>query len=499
MNSFICAPITESDPEAYLAAITKAAQSVDVIELRMDYLDHDGCQAVLKALPELADGKRLLLTFRPRQQGGKRDLSLQDRQNFWHDLPPEVVNAITFADFEFDLVESLANESPLIPWGKVICSWHDFGGTPNDLMARYDLMARTPAAIIKIATMANRIGDSLHIFELVEYAQNKKPVIALAMSLPGLATRVLSLSRGALLTFGSLKPGSESAAGQPTVAELRDLYRVKQLTRDSEIYGVIGNPVGHSRSPLMHNAALPALNRDGVYLPFEVDDAASFIRDFLHPKTKKLDWNLRGVSVTIPHKLTVMPHLNWIEDTAKAIGAVNTIVVKENEIHGYNTDVIGAMKPLDQITDVRDARVAVIGAGGSARAICYGLSQRNADVTIYTRDTRKAQPLADEFKTTLAALDSFIGQADIIINCTPIGMHGHSEGQSPLKAGSLRRVKLVYDLIYTPEETLLLRDAKAADCQTLGGLAMLVGQAVEQFRLWTGAEPPVNVMWQALR
>ncbi|MEO6725142.1 MAG: shikimate dehydrogenase [Blastocatellia bacterium] len=499
MNSFICAPITETQPEAFLAAIAGAAQSADVIELRMDYLDADGCSVVLNRLLEVASGKRLLLTFRPREQGGLRDLSLQDRQGFWRSLPQAITRTITFADFEFDLIESFADEQPPIPWQKVICSWHDFGGTPNDLIARYDRMARTPAAIIKIATMANHIGDSLRIFELIDHAKDKKPVIALAMSLPGIATRILSLARGALLTFGSLKPGSESAAGQPTIAELRDLYRVKQLTRNSEIYGIIGKPVGHSRSPLMHNAALAALNRNGVYLPFDVDDAPVFIRDFLHPKTKKLDWNLHGVSVTIPHKLAVMPHLDWIDDTAKAIGAVNTIVVKGNEIHGYNTDVIGAMKPLDQITDVRDARVAVIGAGGSARAICYGLSQRNADVTIFARDTRKAQPLADEFKTTLAALDSFNGQADIIINCTPIGMHGHSEGQSPLKAESLRGVKLVYDLIYTPEETLLLRDAKATGCQTLGGLAMLVGQAVEQFRLWTGLEPPIGVMWQALR
>jgi len=275
-------------------------------------------------------------------------------------------------------------------------------------------------------------------------------------------------------------------------------YRVKQLTRDSDIYGIIGNPVGHSRSPLMHNAALAELSRDGVYMPFEVDDAAVFLRDFLHPKTKRMDWNARGVSVTIPHKVAAMPHLDWIDDTAKTIGAVNTVVVKGDELHGYNTDVIGAMKPLDQMLDDRNARVAVIGAGGSARAICYGLRERGADVTVYARDTRKARSLADEFNTNLAALASFDGRADIVINCTPIGMHGHSEEQSPLQAESLRGVKLVYDLIYTPEETALLRDAKAAGCQTLGGLAMLVGQAIEQFRLWTGMEAPADVMWRAV-
>ena len=500
LNQFICVPITETNPEAFLAAITEAAQSADVVELRLDYLTASDCTTVLEKLPALADGKNLLLTFRPREQGGQRDLSLPDRQTFWRNLPPELVRAIHFADFEFDLVESFSQQSP-VPWEKVICSWHNFSETPDDLLARYDRMAVTPAAVVKIATMANGIGDCLRTFELIDYAKGKKPVIALAMSLAGLATRVLSLSRGALLTFGSLRRGAESAAGQPTVSDLRDLYRIKQLNRETEIFGIIGNPVGHSRSPLMHNPALEQLGRNGVYLPFEVEDAAQFIRDFVRQTTKKLDWNLKGLSVTIPHKLAVMPHLDHIDATARTIGAVNTIVVEGEKLVGYNTDVTGAMKPLEEKIELRGARVAVIGAGGSARAICYGLNQRRADVTIFARDLRKAQPLADEFNTKLAALDTFSGNTDIVINCTPIGMLHHSEGQSPLPAATLQGVKLVYDLIYTPEETALLRDAKAADCQTLGGLAMLVGQAAEQFRLWTGLEATPNhlidLMWQA--
>lgn len=496
---FICVPITETHPENFLEAIADAAPVADLVELRMDYLDAAGCAVVLRHLPALADGKSFLLTFRPREQGGRRDLSLQDRRNFWRALSPKVVSAIQFADFEFDLVESFSGEPPPVPWEKVICSWHNFEETPADLIARYDQMATAPASVVKIATMANRIGDCLRFFDLIEHARGKKPVIALAMSLPGAATRILSLSRGALLTFGSLRHGAESASGQPTATDLRDLYRVKQLNRDSEIYGIIGNPVGHSRSPRMHNTALAALDRNGVYLPFEVDDVDGFLHDFVRPATRKLDWRLRGLSVTIPHKLAVIPHLDHIDETAKRIGAVNTLVVQGGELHGYNTDVIGAMKPLEELIDVRGAGAAVIGAGGSARAVCYGLSERGADVTIYARDMRKAQVLADEFNAQIASLDEFAGQSDLVINCTPIGMHGHSEGQSPLRADALRGVKLVYDLIYTPEETALLRDAKAAGCQTLGGLAMLVNQAEEQFRLWTGAEPPMDVMRNAVR
>jgi len=224
-----------------------------------------------------------------------------------------------------------------------------------------------------------------------------------------------------------------------------------------------------------------------------------FVCDFVHPKTKKLDWNLRGLSVTIPHKLAIIPYLDFIDTTANLIGAVNTVVVEGGELHGYNTDVAGAMKPLDEMIDAHGARVAVIGAGGSARAICFGLSLRGADVTIYARDLKKAQLLADEFKTRIASLESFKGEADVVINCSPVGMSGPSVGRSLIKAESLEGVKLVYDLIYTPEETSLLAEAKQAGCRTLGGLAMLVGQAAEQFRLWTGLEAPMDVMWRAAR
>ncbi|HMB29854.1 MAG TPA: type I 3-dehydroquinate dehydratase, partial [Blastocatellia bacterium] len=455
ISSLICAPITEVNPDSFLATIPEAERIADAIELRFDYLPAESLPQLIVDLSSRVArvSKPLIFTFRPREQGGKRDVSLQDRRDFWRGLPPEIVSSIAYADFEFDLVESFANEAPPAPWEKVICSWHDFAETPHDLIARYDRMASTPPAVVKIVTQANRIGDCLRVFEVIEHAKGKKPLIALAMGLPGLMTRVLAPARGAMLTFGSLRRGAESAAGQPTVAELRDLYRVKQLSRASEVFGVIGNPVGHSRSPLTHNAALKALNRDGVYLPFEVDDVGSFVCDFVHPKTRKLDWNLRGLSVTIPHKLAVIPYLDFVDATARGVGAVNTVVVEGDELHGYNTDVAGAMKPLDEMIDVRGARVAVIGAGGSARAICYGLNRRGADVTIYARDLKKAQPLADEFSARTASLESFKGEADVVINCAPVGMSGHSEGRSLIKAESLEGVKLVYDMIYTPEET----------------------------------------------
>lgn len=493
-TSLICVPITETTADHFLAAMLEAATVADAIELRLDYLEDLDLWFILTRLPELSARLRkpLILTYRPREQGGQRNTSLADRRHFWGSLPDHIKTAIDYADFELDLVESFENESSPFQWHKVICSHHDFNETPANLHEIYERIARTPAAVVKIAVKATRIADCLPVFEMLQYST--KPVIALAMGLPGISTRVLALSRGALLTFGALKRGAESASGQPTVSDLRDLYRVHQLTKESLILGVIGNPVGHSRSPLIHNTALAALSIDGVYLPFEVDDIGEFVRDFVRPATKKMDWRLRGLSVTIPHKLAIMPHLDVIDPTAQRIGAVNTVVVEDNQLHGYNTDVSGAMKPLEVLIELRDARVAVIGAGGAARAICYGLSERGAQVTVFARNQNKAQMLADEFSAHAALIENFDGKTDIVINCTPLGMQGHDEGTSPLSAERLNGVKLVYDLIYNPVETALLKDARTAGCQTLSGLAMLIGQAAEQFRLWTGQDAPVELM-----
>ncbi len=496
MQPLICVPITETKAEAFLNAIEEAEKTADIIELRLDHLTDKDPVYLLKVLSIKREQfrKPFILTYRPREQGGQKDLTIADRRNFWRKF--NGWDLVAYADIELDMVQRLEQAELPIPWHKVICSQHNFDETPANLHEIYERIARTPAAIVKIATKANRIADCLPLFDLMQ--RGEKPVIILGMGLPGIATRILALSRGALLTFGALQRGAESASGQPTAIELRELYRAHQLTKHSEIYGVIGNPIGHSRSPLIHNAALQAIGRDAVYLPLEVDDAAAFIRDFVHPKTKKLDWNLRGLSVTIPHKLSVMPHLDFISPAAQAVGAVNTIIVKGDELHGDNTDVIGAMKPLEELLDVKGARAAIIGAGGAARAICYGLQQRGASVTIYARDVRKAQTLADEFNANAAAISDFHGDADIVIHCTPVGMQGHNQDASPINADNLQNVRLVYDLIYNPQETQLLKEAKAAGCQTLGGMAMLLGQAAEQFRLWTGEEAPLDVMWRAI-
>jgi 3-dehydroquinate dehydratase/shikimate dehydrogenase len=485
----ICVPITESRATDFLAAIGQAADVAEAVELRLDYLIGDELSRLLSSLPDVLPrlGRTFIFTFRPREQGGQRDLSLEDRRSFWRNLAPEMIAGLSYADFEFDLVESFRDETPPVPWEKIICSEHDFAGTPADLAAIYARLSATPARVVKIATLVERITDCVRLFEIIDRAQAEtRPAIVLGMGLAGLPTRVLATSRGALLSFASLARGAESAAGQPTAAEMRDLYRADRLSRASEIYGVIGHPIGHSRSPLIHNLAFRAAGLDAVYLPFEVADLDVFMRTMVHPRTRRLDWRLRGLSVTIPHKLAIRKYLDRIDATAERIGAVNTVVIEGDELVGYNTDAAGAMKPLDELIDVRASRVAVLGAGGAARAVCDGLAERGAKTTIYARTMERARALAAEFRAQAADIDDFSGEADVVINCTPIGMHGHSEGESPVRPESLRGIDLVYDLVYNPEETALLKSAREAGCRTLGGMEMLLAQAAEQYRLWTG-------------
>ena len=248
------------------------------------------------------------------------------------------------------------------------------------------------------------------------------------------------------------------------------------------ICGLVGMPVVHSVSPHMHNAAFASEGINGVYLPFEVRDAKEFFRHMVHPRTRELSWNLRGLSVTAPHKQTVMECLDWIDPTAKEIGAVNTVVVEKDRLLGYNTDAAGFIEPLiARFGSLRDATVAVIGAGGAARAAVYALRQQNAVVTLFARDTVKAQQLFDVSCESLS--DASFAGYDFVVNATPLGSGAYID-QTPATREQLNGVRCVYDLIYNPKKTKLLREAIAAGCETLGGLEMLLAQAKLQFALW---------------
>ncbi len=481
-----------------------AANVCDLIEVRLDCLDPLELETNSASLTQLLQEApyESILTFRPSQEGGRRSLDDATRQSFWSDA----IFSASFFDVELDLAEKFnTNEtSPSLPvdWSRTICSHHDFVGMPAKLDQIYDRLGRTPARVLKIAVQANDAIDCLPIFQLLERARAEgREMIAIAMGTAGVATRILGPSRAAFLTYASLSSENTTAPGQISARELAEVYRIEKLDRHTQIFGLMGWPVSHSVSPAMHNAAFAAAGANAVYIPFETREIKTFIKRMVHPRTRELDWNVRGLSVTAPHKFAVMNQLDWIDAAAAEIGAVNTIVIEDDALRGYNTDAPGFIKPLlQEFGDLRDARCAVIGAGGAASAALWSLKQARAKASVFARDVAKASVVAERFGVEHLPLQKARFEGfDVVVNATPLGTAGQFETETAATASQLRGAGLVYDLVYNPSETRFLRDGRAAGCKTLGGLAMLVAQAAEQFKLWVGAVPPEGVMFEAAR
>jgi 3-dehydroquinate dehydratase / shikimate dehydrogenase len=503
----ICVPVCVGQAVELRQAMTRAAEAADFIELRLDYLQGDELFKALRSLPALisASTRPVIVTLRPAEQGGRREMDNLTRVIFWVEHFLYGKPHVDFADIELDLALLFRQREQdegraLLNWNRVICSHHDFKGVPADLSKIYEQMAATPARVLKIAVQANDATDCIPIFQLQERASAEgRAAIAVAMGAAGIATRVLGPARGGFLTYASLDDAQQTAPGQISAAELRDLYRAEKLDRRTEITGLVGSPISHSLSPHMHNAAFNALGMNAVYLPFEALDATAFLRRMAHPRTREIEWNLRGLSVTTPHKGVVMEALDRVEPSAQEIGAVNTIVVADDALHGYNTDAAAFLLPVrERGVTLREARCAVIGAGGAARAALWALEREGARVTLFARDVEKAKAVALKFGAACERLnDASFNGFDIVINATPLGTRGAFEDDTPALSSQLRGARLAYDLVYNPLETRFLREAHAAGCDCLGGLQMLVAQAAEQFRLWTGRPAPVDVMSEA--
>lgn len=494
----ICIPICEKTIQSAREGIIRASTQADIVELRLDCLSPDELERVGE-LQSLLDelSLTLIVTLRPAGQGGTRELDFATRNRSWFSWPQ---SADVWRDMELDLVRRREAYLTEEESDHLICSYHDFAGTPIEIEHAYKRLASTPARVLKLATQAYEVTDCLPLFKLLDRAQQEeRELIAVAMGETGLATRILGPSRGAFLTFAALDHESATASGQLTVSELKDLYRIDRLDLETQITGLVGLPVSHSVSPHMHNAAMHHAEVNGVYIPFPVRDIDSFLKRMVHPSTREIDWNLRGLSVTAPHKSAVMNSLEWIEPSAAELGAVNTIVVEGNQLHGYNTDILGFVQTLvAAFGELGDAKCAVIGAGGAARAVTWGLKQTAAGITVFGRDEVQTKTLAQQLEVDSGSLTSAkFNDFDLVINATTLGTTGELESQTPATAENLAGARLACDLVYNPQETLFLREARAAGCQTLGGLPMLVRQAAQQIKLWTGRDAPEQVMRQA--
>jgi 3-dehydroquinate dehydratase/shikimate dehydrogenase len=504
--TMIAVPITvKSAPEALAQAARAAEFGADLVEYRVDTLadDPQTVIAVVKGSP-----LPCIVTCRHADEGGAFDDEPSQRLSMLRQVLRECPPA--YIDLELSHFDDQARLALQHDTTGLILSTHDFTTRPADLDRRIAAMAGEPTCrVIKAAWRARSLRDNLEAFEIID--RKLKPTIALCMGEEGLASRVLAKKFGAMLTFASLDEHKGTAPGQPMLEQLKTLYRWDAIGRDTGIFGVIGHPVGHSLSPAIHNAGFTAMGFDGVYLPMPIPP------EYEHFKATVLSWldmpgvdfrglrGFRGASVTIPHKENllrlVLEQGGVIEPLSKTIGAANTLIVRDDgTLEARNTDYGAALDAVcDALTLTRDKlqgkRVVVLGAGGVSRAIVAGFAHAGCEVMVLNRTLEKAQALAEPFGASHGSLDDASDiSADIWINGTSVGMHPHVDASPlPTAPGSWNNRTVIFDTIYNPHETLLLRNARRAGCITVAGAEMFVRQAGAQFEAWTGLPPPLDV------
>ena len=476
-----------------------AEHGIGLVELRLDYIE--GPVQVARLLRERHCP--VIATCRRAADGGRWGQSEEARRLV---LRTAIVEGADYVDLEDDIAAAV----PRYGRTKRIISHHDFHKTPSDLAAIHARMAAMDADIIKIATMANHPTDNLRMMELVR--SSRIPTVGLCMGDIGMPTRVLVGSCGAPFTFATFHEDRVLAPGQIGWRQMRDLYRYDSITTATRIYGVVADPVAHSLSPVVHNAALEAAGIDAVYLPFRVP--AEQLDEFLE---RAVNWPLSGLSVTIPHKETVLKHAVRQDSLVTSIGAANTLAFEPSGVAAFNTDATAAVESLRDALLYRDAESSgadatevqgegfglktaiVLGAGGAARAVAFGLKQQGVDVTVSSRTFERAKRIATEVGCKAVEWNArYRVPHDCIVNATPIGMHPHVD-ETPYAKEHLRQYMIVFDTVYNPENTLLVKEARSVGCQIVTGVDMFVRQAAIQFRIWHGADAPVQVMRDALK
>jgi 3-dehydroquinate dehydratase/shikimate dehydrogenase len=459
--------LAHGSAEALRAA--RDASPADLVELRLDHLDRPDAEAALA-------GRRrpVIATCRAAWEGGRFGGSEPERLAI---LARALELGADFVDLEWRAAAVL-ERWPAEVRRRVVLSHHDFDGVPADLDDRIRDMRRFGTGVVKVAATATRLRDVLPLMAAGRAgARGGQATVVIAMGMAGIATRLLPAHVGSCWTYG----GNGVAPGQVAVDRLRREFRVGQVGPTTPVYAVVGRPIGHSVSPAMHNAAFAAAGLDGVYVPCEAADFDDFLAlaDALP---------IVGASVTAPFK----------EDAARTAGeagALNTLRRRpDGGWDGRNTDVEGFLAPLAG-EELNGLRAAVVGAGGSARSVVSGLRERGARVAIHARRPDAARGLAAALDVAAGAWPVPPGTWDLLVNTTPVGTYPEVD-RSPVAAGALDG-RLVYDLVYNPRPTRLLRDAAAAGCRTLDGLDMLVAQAVRQFAWWTGVTPEARVLRDA--
>jgi 3-dehydroquinate dehydratase / shikimate dehydrogenase len=485
----ICVSITGGDAAELMDKAETVLRENPLIELRLDYLKAPlTAMARLRRLTQERPDAILIATCRRTSAGGNFPGSLKEQLEVLRKATEAGCVAI---DVEIESAEGMNGDDweDLRARAAIVLSSHDFQ-TTSRLEEAFTRMRRFTADFYKVVGTATCLHDNVVMTRFLEEHCQEYSMVGMCMGEQGMLSRILGIRAGAAFTFGSEGAGKETAPGQPTYRELRDFYRIEQVETVTKVYGIAGNPVSHSMSPWVMNTAFRRENVNAVYMPLH----AKTLSDLLATVT---DLPLDGLSVTMPYKQAVVEHLDNSDAPTQQTGACNTIVRgKDGRLFGFNTDVYGILAAIEPRVPLQGARVLVIGAGGAARAAVFGLRGKGAEVSILNRTAATAQELAKQSgaqtvkRSELAKLNF-----DLIFNATPVGMA--SDPQTPLQENELNAL-WVFDSVYNPIETRLLKLAQAKGCGTISGAEMFLHQAARQFEIWTGKPAPIDAIRQVL-
>ncbi len=506
--SYLAVSILAQDVDSFQSQLQAAReQGAEAIEIRTDALADPSPEVAAQLITAVKKTHLpVIVTCRDVTEGGVKELEFSLRLSI---LREAIVQDAEYVDVEYENFKHPDVQSVLRamleqhPATQLILSRHNFKGPFEDLNIIYEsILAMYPEAIPKIVYKARHINDCFAAFDLL--AEADCPTIAFAMGPAGQISRVLAKKFGAFLTFASLDDDSATAPGQITVAKMKQTYRWDALDAKTEIFGVVGNPVAHSLSPVLFNACFDNNKVNAVFLPFLVEGEKFEFDTFLKEVSSRSKMGFGGFSITLPHKTHALDFANqhgeFVDNLAASIGAVNTLKVGFNGIlSAYNTDYSGAMDALTATMGIdkhglHKVKIAVVGAGGVARAVVAGLTDVGARVTIYNRTAKKAESLAKEFNTRAASVDELTNMdATVVVNCTSLGMSPNID-TTPLPEGVLKESMTVFDTVYNPIQTRLLKQAEEVGAKTVSGAEMFIRQAMAQYRIYIGDEPDEDLM-----
>jgi len=481
----VCVAVVGEDASNIIDRAESRVRDNPFMEFRLDYLAQPAAALPkLKHFLDLHPEATVIATCRRAVNGGKFKGSASAQLDI---LTKAAATGFQLVDIELQSAEVLkaAELAQLKDRVGVILSFHDFKATKK-LEETFAEMKRYPADFYKVVSTATSLYDNVQMMKFLQAHSAQHEMVGLCMGEQGIISRVLGVRAGSVFTFAAATRGEETAPGQVTASELRDTYRIEMVDAATQVYGVVGDPVAHSMSPVMMNAAFRRETVNAVYLG-------------LHAKTMKdllacvPDIPIRGLSVTMPYKQDIVAALSNSDALTKQIGASNTVVRSQDaKLYGFNTDVAGVVVPLEQRLTLQGAKILVVGAGGVARAAAFGLKNKGAEVFIVNRTAEKGQALAKQTKTKyVKRADVAKMSFDVIINATSLGMGANR--QSPLEEKELN-TKFLFDRVYVPAETKLVKMARAKNIQIIPGLEMFVQQGARQFEIWSGKPAPIAEM-----